>query len=70
MTETEVDSYCTMTFNVTAYLECSIDADTPIEAIIYGTKGSIKLHREFFASKQITLTKNNTSTVFSIDKKD
>lgn len=73
MTETGVDSYCAMVFsydnNVSANLECTIETDTPTEAIIYGTKGSIKLHRDFFASKQLTLTQNNVETVYDIDKK-
>ena len=61
-TETEVDSYCSMLFNyennTKAILESTIEADTPIEAYIYGTQGHIKLHSRFHHSEKISLYKN------------
>ena len=71
MTETNVDSYCTMLFNyknkAIANLECTIEANTPIEAIIYGSKGHIKLHKEFFFTKQLTVEKNGIETIIDLD---
>lgn len=61
-TETEVDSYCTALFNyendAIATLESTIEADTPIEAHIYGTQGHLKLHSRFHHSEKISLYKN------------
>ena len=41
-----------------AQLMCSIDLDTPGEAVVVGTKGSLKLPKPFYRS-----TKLETSTV-------
>lgn len=58
-TSTEVDSYCSMLFDyknsAKASLESTIEADTPIEAYIYGTKGHIKLHSRFHHTEKITV---------------
>ncbi|MCF8367602.1 MAG: Gfo/Idh/MocA family oxidoreductase [Bacteroidales bacterium] len=62
MSETSVDSYCAMLFDykneASAMLESNFEADTPIEAIIYGNKGSIKIHSRWHHSEKITLQKN------------
>lgn len=59
MTETQVDSYCSMLFGyengAKAILESSIEADTPTVANIYGSKGYIKLHSRFHHSEKISL---------------
>lgn len=58
-TATEVDSYCSMLFDyenaAKANLECTIQADTPTEAFIYGTKGMIKMHTCFHQTEKISL---------------
>jgi predicted dehydrogenase len=62
MTETGVDSYCAMLFDhqhsAKAFLESTFEADTPIEAIIYGEKGSIKMHSSMHHSKKISVIKD------------
>ncbi len=72
MTETEVDSYCAMLFNYSnkavANLECTIEANTPIEAIIYGSKGHIKLHKEFFFTSQLTIEKDGITKTINLEK--
>lgn len=66
MTQTGVDSYCAMLFDYEnsskAILESSIEADTPTEAYIYGTKGVIKLHKRFHHTEKISLTRNGELT--------
>ncbi len=70
MTKTNVDSYCSMLFNyennAKALLESTIEANTPTEAYIYGTEGTIKLHSRFHHTEKITLSKNGKETVFDI----
>lgn len=70
MTATEVDSYCSMLFNYSnnskAILESTIEANTPTEACIYGSEGTIKLHGRFHHANKITLTKNGVEEVFDI----
>lgn len=60
MAKTGVDSSCTMLFNYAnksvANLESSIDTYTPIEAIIEGHNGSIKLHSPFYHAEKITIS--------------
>lgn len=60
MTETGVDSYCSMLFHYQndskAILESTIEANTPTEAFIYGSKGSIKLHSRFHHPTRITIS--------------
>ncbi|PLX04585.1 MAG: oxidoreductase [Marinilabiliales bacterium] len=61
-TESGVDSYCSVLFdyenNSKAILESTIEADTPIEAYVYGTKGNIKLHKRFHHSEKLTVTRD------------
>lgn len=73
-TETDVDSFCSMTFdyenNSEASLQSSIETDTPIEAYIYGTKGHIKLHRRFHHPEKISVYQNSKpKEVFEIKYK-
>ena len=60
MTEAQVDSFCAMLFDYQngekAILESTVEASTPIEGIIYGTEGTIKMHSPFHHSKRITLS--------------
>lgn len=62
MMETGVDSFCAMQLDYEnsskAVLECTLEADTPTEAFIYGSKGSIKLHSRFHHSEKISLSQN------------
>lgn len=59
MTETGVDSYCSMMFSYDnhskASLESTLEAHTPIEAYIYGTQGKIKVATRFHHSERIEL---------------
>lgn len=65
-TETGVDGFCSMLFEHSggqkAILHSSVVAETPTEAIIYGTKGSIKLHSRFHHPQSITISKNDGHT--------
>ncbi len=58
-TPSGVDGYCSMMFHYDhqskASLESSIEANTPTEAHIYGTNGSITLHSKFHHSEKLTL---------------
>lgn len=58
MTETEVDSFCAMLFDyknsAKAILESSIEADTPIEAHLYGSMGAIKMHSRWHHTEKIS----------------
>ncbi len=58
MTKTEVDSFCAMLFDyensAKAILESSIEADTPIEANLYGSKGMLKMHSRWHHSEKIS----------------
>jgi len=62
MTKTEVDGFCAILFDyensAKAVLESTIEADTPTEAYIYGSKGVIKLHSKFHHSKKISVFQN------------
>jgi predicted dehydrogenase len=57
-TDTEVDSFCAMLFDyensAKAILDSSIEADTPIEANLYGSKGAIKMHNRWHHSEKIS----------------
>jgi len=59
MTKSHVDSFCAMLFDYTngakAILESHIESTTPVEAYIYGSKGSIKMHKNFHHSKELTI---------------
>lgn len=58
MMETDVDSFCAMLFDYdsvgTAVLECSLEAETPTEAFIYGSTGTLKLHNRFHHTQKIS----------------
>lgn len=62
MTSSKVDSFCAMLFDyengAKSILESSIESATPVEAHIYGSKGSIKLHQNFHHSKELTIKLN------------
>ena len=64
-TETKVDSVCSMLFDHAggqkAVLHSSIIANTPTEAMIYGTEGSIRLHARFHHPQRLTITPNDGS---------
>ena len=70
MTETGVDSYCSMLFGykngAKAVLESTFEAETPIEAVLYGTQGSLKLHSRFHHTEKITLTRGGEIESFDI----
>lgn len=70
ITATEVDSFCAMLFNyengAKAVLESTFEVDTPTEAYIYGTEGTIKLHRRFHHANTITLYTDEKETVFEL----
>jgi len=73
MTETGVDSYCSMLFDYEngskANLESSVEAETPNEAYIYGSDGSIKLHSSFHHTEKITISRNGKKEVLDIKYK-
>ena len=58
MMQTQVDSFCAMLFDYEnggkAVLECSLESDTPTEAFIYGSTGSLKLHNRFHHTQKIS----------------
>jgi len=70
MKPTEVDSFCAMLFNyennAKAVLESTLEANTPTEAYIHGTKGALKLHRRFHQATTITLFKDDKETIFEL----
>ncbi len=70
MTKTEVDSYCAMLFDYKdgkkASLESTIEGNTPTEAVIYGSKGSIKLHHQFHHCEKITVSIDGIDTVYDL----
>ncbi|MDJ0646030.1 MAG: Gfo/Idh/MocA family oxidoreductase [Flavobacteriaceae bacterium] len=61
LTATGVDSYCAILFdyenNAKAVLQSTLEAHTPTEATIYGSKGIIKLHSRFHQSEKLSLLK-------------
>lgn len=70
MTKTEVDSYCAMLFDYKdgkkASLESTIEGNTPTEAVIYGSKGAIKLHHQFHHCEKITVSIDGIDTVYDL----
>ncbi|PWN07226.1 Gfo/Idh/MocA family protein [Rhodohalobacter mucosus] len=62
MTKSGVDSYCSMLFGYAdgakAVLESTFEAETPTEATLFGSRGSIKLQSRFHHSENITITLN------------
>jgi predicted dehydrogenase len=70
ITDTEFDGYCAMLFDYAngtkAILESTIEANTPTEAFIYGSKGSLELHSRFHHSEKITISQNGESEVVEL----
>lgn len=58
MSETGVDSFCSMLLDFPggekSVLESTFEAHTPTEALIYGTKGTLKLHASFHHARRIS----------------
>lgn len=56
MTQTAVDSYCAMLFDyqnsANAILESTIETNTPTEACIYGSKGTLKCTADFIIQRK------------------
>jgi predicted dehydrogenase len=73
LTETGVDRFCSMEFHyengAKVDLESTIEADTPTEAFINGTTGTLKLHRRFHHTEKITHTHNDEDTILDIKYK-
>ncbi|WP_127844804.1 Gfo/Idh/MocA family protein [Psychroflexus aestuariivivens] len=69
-TSTDVDSFCSMLLGFSkgekAILKSSFECETPTEAIIYGSKGSIKLHSRFHHSECIEIFDENLDSVEKI----
>lgn len=70
--ETGVDSYCSVLLDhengEKAVLESTIEADTPTEAILYGDKGVIKMHRRFHHTRKISVfPEGKQEQVFSLN---
>lgn len=70
MASTGVDSHCSMIFSygdqALASLESTFENNTPTEALIYGEKGSIKMHHRFHQSEQLTLEVNGNQESFDL----
>jgi predicted dehydrogenase len=62
MTETEVDSFCAMLFDyensAKAILESTIEGNTAIEALLYGSTGMIKMHSRWHHAEKISWYNN------------
>ena len=73
LTEAGVDRFCAMEFHydngAKANLESTIVADTPTEAFLHGTTGTLKLHRQFHHTEKITHTHNDEVTILDIKYK-
>lgn len=71
ISNTGVDELCNILFKykdgAIANLESSLIAHSPIEGIIYGTQGKIKLHSRFHHSKKITIWKKDKKNTFKIN---
>lgn len=70
-TDTGVDSFCAIISDYfsgeKAFSESTILSNTPIEAFIYGDKGSIKMHSRFHHTERLTMQLNdNTSETFHL----
>lgn len=70
MTETDVDSYTSMLFSyengAKAVLESTIEAETPTEAYLHGSIGSIKVHSRFHHTEKITISRNGEEEILDI----
>jgi len=69
--ESGVDNQCSMDFDyensLISHLDCSLVADTPVEAILRGANGSILVHRRFHHPQKITLKRDGESPeIFNI----
>lgn len=73
LTETDVDSYCSMLFDhengSKSVLESTLEAETPIEASLYGSRGMLKLHSRFHHSERISLTLDGENQVLDLPYK-
>ncbi|CAM1367013.1 Gfo/Idh/MocA family protein [Tenacibaculum xiamenense] len=73
MTETNVDSSCSILFNykngAIANLDSTIEHNTATEAFIYGTKGVIRLHQRFHHTNKLTVSINGNQEVLDIPYK-
>lgn len=68
-----IDEVCSMVFEygsqqVISALSSTIAANTPVESIVYGTKGSIKLNRWWHTPTSITLTVDEQSEQIEFDE--
>lgn len=67
ITATGVDSYCSMLLDFPsgkrATLQSTFEYNTPCEATLFGTKGSIKMHRRFHQSEKVSLLDENRHIV-------
>lgn len=65
-TDSGVDASCTIQFGYEngahADLEATLQENTPIEALIKGTKGSIKMHKRFHHTEKLTVTEFGKSS--------
>ncbi len=73
-TETGVDASCSMLLEYAggtkAFLESTILADTSVEALIYGSKGSLQIHSRCHHPREITIKRYDGNTEsFTIDYK-
>jgi len=70
MTTTDVDSYCSMLFSyengAKAVLESTFEAETPTEAYLHGSSGSLKIHSRFHHSEKITISRNGEEEILDI----
>ena len=73
LSPTGVDTNCEMVFEHTkakSNLQCSFTQSTPTEAIIKGSKGTIKMHSRFHHCKELTLiTEYEAPVTISLDYK-
>ena len=72
-TQTGVDDFCTINFEygnrVHSALESTLAMQTPTEANIHGTKGSIKIHSRFHESTKVALYKSGEATIYDFNMK-
>jgi len=62
LNQSGIDTFCAMLFDnkngTKAILESTLEAQTPTEAIIYGSKGFIKMHTPFHHTQKLSLQLN------------
>lgn len=70
MTVTNVDGHCSMLFDyeseAKAFLESTIEAETPTEAYFHGSKGSVKLHSRFHHSEKISILRDGKEEILDL----